>query len=101
MTAVTAAVPSPSSEAAETQVVETENMDAWNEEPSNLTDLEAKYHVIASIPGRNPTTLLKIVKAMPKDGSAHVNVEENQDYKLFLAPLPTIRLLRPVSSTLI
>ena len=101
VTAVTA-VPSPSTEAAETQVVEMEpeNMDAWNEEPSNLTDLEAKYHVIASIPGRNPTTLLKIVKAVPKDGSAPENIEENQDYKLFLAPLSTIKLLRAVCNTL-
>ena len=60
---------------------------------SNLTELEAKYDVVASIPGRNPTTLLKIVKAIPKDGSAPEDIVENQDYKLFLEPLPTVTTL--------
>ena len=56
----------------------------WPDEPQTLADLESKYEVVISCPGRFPTTLLKVVKATPKDGGDPTNVSPGQDYKLFL-----------------
>ena len=59
----------------------------WTGEPSTLAELEDKYEVVCSCPGRLPTTMLKIVKAETKAGEA-LNVLPDQKYKLFLAPRP-------------
>lgn len=56
----------------------------WPAEPTNLRELEEKYEVIASFPGRLPTTTLKIVNAVPKSGGEPQDISEGQVHKLFL-----------------
>ena len=57
----------------------------WVNEPGTLNELEEMYEVVATCPGRVPTTALKIVKACPKSGEP-TNIIPDQQYKLFLAP---------------
>ena len=56
----------------------------WSAEPSTAAQLENVYEVVASFPGRFPTTCMKIVKSVPKNGAAPSNIVENQQHKLFI-----------------
>ena len=55
----------------------------WESEPVTVSDLEKDYECIATAPGRLPTTQLRLVKAVNKDGKS-IAMEEGQTFKLFL-----------------
>ena len=54
----------------------------WPSEPGTLAELDAKYDTLMSCPGRNPTTMLKMVKEKGQVEQEGVVIEK----KLFLAP---------------
>ena len=57
---------------------------AWAGEPTTSTELDEVYNVVTQCPGRLPSTMLKVVKAEPKNGDPAANVVEGQVYKLFI-----------------
>ena len=57
---------------------------AWSSEPRTLDDLEARYDVLHTFPGRNANTVLKIVAAAEKGQEQAKNVCEGQQHKLFV-----------------
>ena len=57
----------------------------WTGEPTSAGTLEETYDIVASFPGRMPTTALKIVKAIPKAGGEAQQIAQDQVYKLFIA----------------
>ena len=57
---------------------------SWASEPAKLSDLDSMYETVTSCPGRLPTTLIKIVKAIPKGADAATHVEDGQEFKLFI-----------------
>lgn len=76
-----AAAPAPvAAEASQTATVA-----AWPNEPKTVAELDSIYETIKTCPGRAATTLLKVVKAAPRDGSEARDVAEGQVNKLFIA----------------
>ncbi|CAE7777691.1 unnamed protein product [Symbiodinium sp. CCMP2456] len=72
-------VPAAASEAAAAHVT------VWEEEPTSGTDLEARYEIVLSCPGRSASTQLRVCKALEKNETAAKNVQPEQLYKLFVA----------------
>ncbi|CAE6945006.1 unnamed protein product, partial [Symbiodinium sp. CCMP2456] len=68
---------------------------AWAGEPTTLAQLESTYEVVLSVPGRNPTTQLKVGKATPKDGSEPTNIVMEQEHKLFVVACLHVQYFDP------
>ena len=56
----------------------------WAEEPTSATDLEARYEIVLSCPGRSASTQLRVCKAVEKNETVAKNVMPEQLYKLFV-----------------
>ena len=56
----------------------------WQSEPGTLDELDARYEVVSTCPGRSPQTLLRIVQATEKGQDEAKNVVSGQAHKLFL-----------------
>ena len=58
----------------------------WAAEPTTVNQLEETYEVVLSVPGRIPTTQLKIVSAAPKGKplSEASEIVPEQEHKLFI-----------------
>ena len=67
----------------ETQPVEDEVV-PWSDEPTTLDSLNDAYIVEAKVTGRSAGTTIYLVQSKQRGGAAE-QVEEGQQYKLFLA----------------
>ena len=56
----------------------------WSSEPQTLDELEARYDVLHSFPGRNANTVLKITGATEKGQAEAKHVTEGQTHKLWV-----------------
>ncbi|CAE7247969.1 unnamed protein product [Symbiodinium pilosum] len=56
----------------------------WQSEPRTLDELDSRYEVVSTCPGRNPQTLLRIVNAKEKGQDETKDVVSGQAHKLFL-----------------
>ena len=56
----------------------------WSSEPQTLDELEARYDILHSFPGRNANTVLKITGATEKGQADAKLVTEGQNHKLWL-----------------
>ena len=65
----------------------------WGSEPQTLDELEARYDVLHSFPGRNANTVLKIVGATEKGQADPKLTVEGQAHKLFLVLGSVLTLL--------
>ena len=66
------------SEAAAAEVSE------WAGEPTSATDLDARYEIVLTCPGRSASTQMRVCKAVEKNATSANNVQPEQLYKLFL-----------------
>ena len=74
--------PSTTSSSANQQMVSTPESAGWTSEPTSADQLDSVYETVMSCPGRNSSTVLKLVQ--PK---GYVAVEGSPaPYKLFMAP---------------
>ena len=56
----------------------------WGAEPKTADELESRYDVLYSFPGRNANVTLKITSAVEKNKEQAENVCKGQANKLFL-----------------
>ena len=55
-----------------------------------MGQLEEMYEVVLTVPGRVPTSQLKIVHAVPKGQEAASNIVPDQQHKLFIVSAPAV-----------
>ncbi|CAE7749170.1 unnamed protein product [Symbiodinium sp. CCMP2456] len=56
----------------------------WADEPTSATELDRRYEILVTCPGRLASTQLRVCKAVETDQTAAKNVMPEQLYKLFI-----------------
>lgn len=56
----------------------------WANEPTSATELDRRYEILVTCPGRLASTQLRVCKAVETDQTAAKNVMPEQLYKLFI-----------------